>query len=316
MIPLTYTLTVGQESMLRHIETLRAKLLSSVVPLHIERAMSWNSMVLNVKSGFSLANEDVSPGNIERVIESRRSKYHEIEIFSVWNTLQTIRETMTGSPDYLEFGTYESFFSRIRLKGYKTHTATDEVFDSLKSTLSYLSPSHEHPIIKSAIIMAVLLHSGLSEKESSLFSTCAIYTMLTVHGYTCRDLYSPVFGISSDRDSFTKALQSITRSGNLNHWILFICSRIELSLTEALESVIQSDVSAIPNIKKYSQLSDRQKTILQILEKPGMTVRNSFIQRRFGISQLTASRDLSHLTKLGLISPHGKSRSISYTRIG
>jgi hypothetical protein len=223
---------------------------------------------------------------------------------------------MIGSPEYLVFGTYESIFSTIRISGQKTRKATDETFDSLKSTLSYLSSGHEHPIIKSSILMAVILHSDLSVKESALYSTAATYAMLSVHGYTCRDFYSPLFGITSDSDSFTVALQSITKSGNLNHWILYICSRIELSLTEALETVIHSDISAIPNTKKYSQISARQKAILQILEKPGITVRNSFIQHRFGISQLTASRDLSHLTKLGLISPHGNSRSTSYTRIG
>lgn len=316
MIPLTYTLTVAQESTLRHIEMLRAKLLSCVIPHHIERTLRWDSVIHTIQSGYSLATENVSIEHIERAVERRRSKSYELDIVMVWDAVQQVRETWAGSSEYLSLKSYVSLFATIRKRGTASALNQEQFQQEFQSALSYLASGHEHPIIQAAILMSVILHSGLPQKETAWYATIATYAVLTTHGYTCHDLYSPLFTITSDSDSLSKAIQSITQKQNLNHWILYITSRIELSLTDALERISHTSFSDREHANKYTTLTDRQKTILQLLEKPGFTVHNAFVQRRFGVSQLTASRDLMYLTKLGLISPHGKSRSTSYTRIG
>ena len=51
----------------------------------------------------------------------------------------------------------------------------------------------------------------------------------------------------------------------------------------------------------FWDLNERQKVILGILDQPGVSITNKTVQKRFKISQITASRDLSKLAILGLL---------------
>jgi len=65
----------------------------------------------------------------------------------------------------------------------------------------------------------------------------------------------------------------------------------------------------------FWKLNGRQQSILSVLENPGEKITNKDVQKKFGVSQITASRDLSHLTTLGLLLAHGKGRSVYYTKV-
>jgi len=61
-------------------------------------------------------------------------------------------------------------------------------------------------------------------------------------------------------------------------------------------------------------LNDRQNKILERLENPNLKITNKDVQKMFGVSQITASRDLSKMANLGILLPHGKGRSVFYTK--
>ena len=65
----------------------------------------------------------------------------------------------------------------------------------------------------------------------------------------------------------------------------------------------------------FWKLNSRQKAIMETLENPEEKITNKQVQKRFNVSQITASRDLTNLTNLGLLLTHGKGRSIYYTKV-
>lgn len=82
-----------------------------------------------------------------------------------------------------------------------------------------------------------------------------------------------------------------------------------------MEKVLKS-ISTQDNVKANSlwKLNDRQKKILDIMENPELKITNKIVQKQFGISQITASRDLAKMVNLGVLLPHGKGRSVFYTK--
>ena len=65
----------------------------------------------------------------------------------------------------------------------------------------------------------------------------------------------------------------------------------------------------------FFDLTERQKEIVRLSAHPEATLTNASLQKRFSVSQITASRDLARLTGLGLLFAHGRGRSIYYTKV-
>ncbi|OGK57462.1 hypothetical protein A3H83_03340 [Candidatus Roizmanbacteria bacterium RIFCSPLOWO2_02_FULL_39_8] len=61
-------------------------------------------------------------------------------------------------------------------------------------------------------------------------------------------------------------------------------------------------------------LNSRQREIIQMLEDPKSRITNKQVQKKFSVSQITASRDLAKLTIVGVLFSHGKGRSTWYSK--
>ena len=75
-------------------------------------------------------------------------------------------------------------------------------------------------------------------------------------------------------------------------------------------SKFQTDLPAA-----FWKLNDRHAEVMNLLERPGSKITNKKVQKMFKVSQITASRDLSQLVRLGLVFSGGKGRSTFYTKI-
>ena len=318
MIPLTYTLSIEQESTLRHIEMLRAQLLSFVVPLYIERARRWALRIDTVSAAYTLIQEPTTVAHIEQAIQARKPSHHQFSYKRYWKTLEQITEDWTGSNLYRNSQSYIELFQSLELLKQSKNTTGTPVQEAIVTGVGYISSGNEHPVIQAAIMSALLFTCDMDTRDAYFCALLSAEGIFVTHGYTCHDRVSPLTQWAKEAVSLKKAIESINRTQNLNHWILFVTLSIKKSLEDAIQSLQDTQLTDIASstIDRYMRLSRRQKDILQLLQKPGSTVNNSFLQRQFGISQMTASRELSHLTSLGLLSPYGKSRSISYTRIG
>ena len=84
-----------------------------------------------------------------------------------------------------------------------------------------------------------------------------------------------------------------------------------------MEKVLKSveSINFEPTKLATWKLTERQKKIMEKLENPNIQITNRDVQKMFTVSQITASRDLSKMVNLGILLPHGKGRSIFYTRV-
>jgi Fic family protein len=97
----------------------------------------------------------------------------------------------------------------------------------------------------------------------------------------------------------------------MNHWLLFFAQSMHTHLGYVLKKLHTPQRAIHTN---HTILTQRQRTILHLLDNPEAIITNKTVQTHCRVSQITASRDLGKLASLLLIAPHGKGRSVSYTR--
>jgi Fic family protein len=109
------------------------------------------------------------------------------------------------------------------------------------------------------------------------------------------------------------AITSVQQSNNLTVWLEYFALGIIVQLNKALEDIHKNRfATTLP--ASYWKLNERQREILLMLEQPGTRITNKSVQKMFGVSQITASRDLAKLASLGLLFVHGKGRSVFYIK--
>lgn len=318
MIPLTYTQSIEQESLLRQIEMVRVQLTSLVIPSAVDRGMRFDNLLTAIIHAYALEQTPSVYRNIEHTIVSKRSRtalYSQYKYY--WNALCKIHESWVGTDAYMQNDSYADLFLEFR----EHIPSGDPTWSILRSHISkgigYISSGNEHPVIQAAIMSALVFTSPLGASTRREAAMLIAYAVLASHGYACGGRADPLSEWVTQAESLQSALLSIDTDNNLNHWILFV----SLALKKTLEDSIATFTS-LPSAKakkhtdRHILLTQRQLAILRLLDKPGSTVNNAILRRRFGISQLTASRDLSYLMSRGLLTAFGKSRSIVYLRTG
>jgi Fic family protein len=112
-----------------------------------------------------------------------------------------------------------------------------------------------------------------------------------------------------------KQVANLSRAeGNLTLWLEYFAFCIMTSLEKTAE-VIKNQKFGKELPASFWKLNIRQKQILYYLENPDMKITNKEVQKMHGVSQITASRDLTELTTLGHLFARGKGRSVFYTKV-
>lgn len=317
MIPLTYTQTIEQESLFRQIETLRAELTAIVLPLSVERILRWNNTVETILSTCALSHILATRHQIEQTIQMRQTRSQPLPFQRYWNVLGLVNEEWVGTENFKDKEKYIELFSLLDIHKALDKPSYAELLQTITHGIDYISSGNEHPIVQTAILSAILFTSDIDKHHATTYATLIAYGLFATHGYSCFGRINPITQWEHESDSLYKAIDSIQRTDTLNLWILFVSLALKTSLQTAIaqaNSQVQPYKGSITT--PYKTLTARQKSLLQLLEKPGSTINNSQVQRQFAVSQISASRDLRRLTNLGLLSSFGKSRSISYSRIG
>jgi len=109
------------------------------------------------------------------------------------------------------------------------------------------------------------------------------------------------------RDMLTyKRVLDITKAkANLTLWLEYFAFAVMTTLEKKLEIIKnQRFQENLPS--NFWKLNGRQREILDYLERPDLKITNKEVQKSHKVSQITASRDLSKLTNLGLLLPMEK----------
>jgi predicted HTH transcriptional regulator len=119
---------------------------------------------------------------------------------------------------------------------------------------------------------------------------------------------------ASNRDDLESVYKQSVESGNLTLIMEKTAKEFKLQLErDYLRIKNRTYTSNVP--QSFFHLTDRQKEIVVMMDRPQSSVTNRQVQKEFGISQITASRDLARLTTLGILYPQGRGRSVHYTKL-
>lgn len=318
MIGLTYTKSAELEEKLKRIENLRKNILLTPLNPKTELKLRFEKNLERLYYSSLFIDIAVSKKQIGKLLMGEGSKkltdidrqllnYKRVLDYLRDEWLVTDRMVTTGIvlkiAEILYEGTKVSFSRPV----FRT------LEETLKNLLSYLQGQDEHPCIQAAIIYAQLPLIGIFEDKSETVARLAGYLFLYKRGFDIKGLLTLEEYLLNNKRTVKELISDIAEKKNLNRFLDFFLSGIIQNLEKINDEIVKEQV-ATSAPASFFHLSERQKAILELMQQPEMALTNKKMQRKFRISQITASRDLSKLASLGLLLPHGKGRSIYYTR--
>lgn len=312
---LAYTLSAELSTQIATIETIRRRILLAPIPPKTELRLRWDAMISRIHHALSLEQVNLSKKAIVDMTTTQgRIKDKEINksILGYKRAFDSIRENWLlnqksiSSRHILEIAeASEVTFSR---------TVFNSVRDALDNLLTYLQSYDDHPLIQAALVQSKIREIGPFEEKTEWIGRLLSYVFLYKYGLDFRGLLVLEEGWATDEVMYKKTLESVKTDINVNRWLFYFISSMAGSLENIVDQLIKpSFLSEAP--PSFFALNDRQRRILEILENPQMTMNNRKVQHMCKISQITASRDLAKLTSLSLVFPHGKGRSVYYTKV-
>lgn len=318
MLQLAFTISSDLKQTLTDIDNLRARILLTPFPPKHELHLQWEAQVTRIYYSFLLSKHDITKQEVTRIITSvARKQTTEVQraVFNHKRTMdyislewQASRKPVT-SKSILDLA--EILFSGFRV----SHAiSTYRVMDTpVKNLLDYLQAAHDHPVIQAGVVYSQFILLSPFGDRSEWIARILAYLFLYKSGYEARRLLVLERYWHMTSPEYQQAFASLKKENNSTTWLGYfaggIHNQFELILTDMAKDILKDD----PHSTLF-YLTTRQKTILTLLSHPDERITNKQVQKFCKVSQITASRDLSHLASLSLIFSHGKGRSVYYTK--
>ena len=278
MISLSFNLSPDIKTCLTQIDDFRKEILLTPLTQTKLVELQWNARQAYLTSWESLLGK------------------HRVSTAKLTIAFDHVRQAWTGSPVSVSTGVIAPLAKLL--------TSRDAAGSDTEKVLAYLDSDSIHPILQAAIAHLNFAPSPLACLVSLIY--------LARRGYdgnwmVCIDQFWP-----SHQNAYKNVLGQSQMAASITSWLEFYTQG-------ALYQFGLTHTAVLHPSKETSRgiwaLSDREKAILNVLEKPGTSITNRDVHKRFKISQVTASRDLAKLAALNLVYPHGHGRSTYYTRV-
>lgn len=313
MLPLSYTVSVDLRERLRIIDILRLRILTKPLAPSVEHGLRWDATILRIQGSLALANIKIGRKDIAKTIYAS-SKINTSVALGYKRALDCIRDRWAGTSDALGTSAVETFTDTVYVGVFARYKKTlHPTQPSIRQLLTYLENQTEHPVVRAGIALGMLSGRIFPPEDPGLIARLVACAFLAKDGYDLRGMATPEHQWAHEAASYNLALGTIRTGGNLNDWLLYVAQSIETDYTKRAEYI--SSTTPLRRSPVTFRINERQRAILHLLDNPEMSITNKMVQKRFHISQITASRDLSKLTSLALVAAHGKGRSVSYTGI-
>jgi len=317
MATLAYNLSPKLEEYLEKIESLRKQILLTAIPPKTELRLRWEAALNRVFWSLSLTDNTLTKQEMTNLLSQlgiKRLGPAQKQVINYKKALDYINENWLVSSLQINFPSVKKLFE-ICFKGIPTQNlgAINSVKKEIDYFLEYLQTGKENPILQAGIAQIVMIELSPSTDGNGSLARLIPYLFLYKHGYDMRGLLVIDEYLRRDVVALKAAITSVRNNKNLTLWLEYFSYGVAVQLTKALEDIQKSRFSSeLPS--SYWKLNERQREVLSLLEQPGVRVTNKVVQKMFGVSQITASRDLAKLASLGLVFPHGKGRSVYYTK--
>ena len=315
---MSYNLSGNLKKSILDAEILRQKILLASIPPKVELRMRWEATLQKVYWALSLAENPISKPNMIKLLaypQKRKLTNFEKDIINYKNTLDFIKEEWLASPRAV---TPEDIFNLYNLACRPVFGPSIASFRSkkkdLKRFLEYLQTGKEHPLVQVGISQIQIIKISPFRNGNARVARLFSHLLLSKYGFDSRGLLVLEEYYRSDLTGLKEAIESVDKDKNLTFWLEYFTKGITLQLRKALAEInspeLKTDLAA-----SFWRLNEKQKQILEHLDNPEQKITNKEVQKRFAVSQITASRYLAKLTILGLIFSHGKGRSTFYTKV-
>jgi Fic family protein len=318
MAVLAYNLSPKLEESLDKIDVLNKRILLASIPPKTEIRMAWETNLQRIYWSLSLTENTLSKPEVIRLLSGtgiRKLGRDQREVLNYKTALDYIKQEWLISKNPVTFATinrlFEIYSKRITLPG-RGNTAS--IKKQLNYFLDYLQTANEHPIIQAGIAQIQMIELSHQTDGNGSLARLIPYLFLYKNGYHFRSLLVLDEYFRRDVVGLKTAIESVASNNNLTLWLEYFASALIAQLNVAINNIentkFQTDLPA-----SFWKLNDRQREIIILLEQPGVRISNKNVQKMFGVSQITASRDLAKLVSLGFLFSYGKGRSVYYTRV-
>lgn len=317
MLPLSYTVSLDLEELLGRIDNLRTKILTTPISPKNELRHRFEAMVDRLYATSYLADIPVSKKTILKCLRGQpvKTTRESVTISRLHVTYRTIFSDWVASSKDITFNAIESIaLLALPMDQSAVKRALKAQESHIRELVGFLETKIEHPVIQASIAHTILSTHAIIAGDYGRVARLVSTLYLAKHGYDLRAMLAPETIWMSQESSYELSFSSVDKQNNLNHSLLFfattICNSMEKLAIDLTDSRFHSEYPS-----SFWELNDRQKLILSTTEDTNISLTNKVVQKRCKTSQVTASRDLAKLVSLGLLYPHGKGRSVYYTRV-
>lgn len=173
----------------------------------------------------------------------------------------------------------------------------------------------DNPIIQAAIIIIEMEKMQLFIQHNGLIAHLSADLFLHKYGYDFKGFLAYEAAWMEDANAFKENHRRALDAVSLTLWLEYFAQSVLGQLERIIQLIKKPKTGTVDLRESFWQLNERQKSILSFLDQPQATITNRQIQKKYRISQITASRDLAKLTRLGHLFSHDKGRSVYYTKI-
>ncbi len=315
MLSLSYYISYELRKSLDSSDALRQKILLTPISPKNASKMKWEFMIRRIHYAFMLRGYSLDSETIIKIItRSQRpaTTQLQIEVVKYRQVLNFIAEEWTANTSPITYRNIKNILSMISLDDKRDGLRLNKSQEEIQHLLDYLQPRPDHPVILAAIMYVKILEMQPLLQNNDLFASLIATMILNKYGFDVQGWLTFEEFFYKNIEKYKIALQETFNKSKMTIWMEFYAVAIETQLIKIATSVnLSQQKLASPSFWK---LTDRQREILNLFQEPGSRITNQKVQKVFGISQITASRDLSKLASLELLYGHGKGRSVYYIR--
>lgn len=321
MLSLAFNLSPNLRISLQRIDYARKRLLLAHISPQDEHTLRWNAKLNRTYWSLKISGNKQTRFQMTRLLsrpvpKGKRLMHNEREVVSQIKAQNHIQSQWAISTNKVTVNTL-LYLHMIATNAMGTE-ANARLFREkqieLARTLDYIEASTDHGVIKAGIAQIALRlispFSNFNGRVTRLLSMLILYK----DGLDMRRMLVPDEYWYKNMSGYKTAVTDAKVTQNLTHWLEYYTAGIAHQLERAITKS-QSPQKPFGTTSAFWRLDERQREILALLENPRIRLANREIQKIFKVSQITASRDLAKLTRLGLLFRHGAGRAVYYTRV-
>lgn len=304
MLTLSYNRSVVLQQTIKHIEEVRQRILFKSLSPRSEHRLVWEAHIERIYYALHLSHDPITKKDIVRLLSQPAENGNAVNYKRAIDLLR-IDWLMQEKP--LMPATVKSLY----------HLVTGEklsISDALlMEVLVFLQTSSEHPFIQAYISYFQFLSLFPQTDNGARAARIFPYLFLYKYGIHFRGLLVLEKYFYTHERLLRDLLLVIEQKETITPWLEHFVQGVLTMAEETEQSLAQEHSAIMP--PAFWELTERQKDILSLFDKPGLRITNKAVQKAYTISQITASRDLAKLTTLGFLFPYGKGRSVYYIKV-